>query len=295
MRVGYAAVNLELDPPGESIQIISASPARMEKVIAGNLDRLERTLRFNAERGLKFFRLRPDLVPHATRAPLDWRARFAGRLAELGAFIRDHDMRINIHAHLATSLLLPRAGDRAESLEELVHLGAILDALELPSSDKVQFHLGPPRDKDAELSLRLFVEAWGGLPEALRARLALENDNIFCRLALALRVHAACGLPIVFDALHHEVDHAGESLSEALALAAATWRPEDGLPMVDYSTQRPGLMPGKHALHIAPGPFRAFIEATRAHDFDLMLEFKDRERSALQALELLSGDPRLRR
>jgi UV DNA damage endonuclease len=39
--------------------------------------------------------------------------------------------------------------------------------------------------------------------------------------------------------------------------------------------------------------FRRFLEESRPYDFDLMLEVKDKERSALRALELARGDPRL--
>jgi UV DNA damage endonuclease len=296
MRVGYPAINLELEPQGRPPTIISRSKDKVAQVIAKNLDGLERTLRFNAEHGLLFFRLRPDLVPQdsLTGAHLDWAERFAGRLKELGAFIRGHGMRINIHCHLATSLILKRPEDREESAQEIRHLAAVLDALELPSSDKVQIHVGP-RHTDRDTSLRMFIEAVNGLEPALRKRLALENDNIFCNLASCLRVHAETGLPIVFDVLHHEVDNAGESAREAQEKAAATWRPEDGPPMVDYSTQRPKVMPGKHAEHLDGARFHIYLEATQGLDFDLMMEFKDREKSALEGLRFLAADPRLRR
>lgn len=294
MRVGYPAINLELEPQGRPPNMLSRSPEKLAQEISRNLDVLERTLRFNAERGLLFFRLRPDLVPHdsLTGAPLDWAARFSARLGELGAFVRAHGMRINVHAHLATSLILRRPEDRAESAQELRHLAALLDAFGLPPSDKVQLHLGPVHT-DADTSLAMFAAAVSDLEEPVRRRLAVENDNIFCSLERCLRVHAETGLPVVFDVLHHEVDNRGEPVREALEKAAATWRPADGPPMVDYSTQRPGVMPGKHAEHLDPARFLAFLEAARGLDFDLMLEFKDRERSALEALRLLEGDRRL--
>ncbi|HOX43878.1 MAG TPA: UV DNA damage repair endonuclease UvsE [Myxococcota bacterium] len=296
MRVGYPAINLELEPQGRAPTMISRSPDKVAQVIAKNLEVLERTLRFNAERGLLFFRLRPDLVPAPglTGAPLDWAARFADRFRELGAFIRAHHMRINIHTHLATSLILKRPGDREESAQEIRHLAAVLDALELPDSDKVQLHVGP-KHTDLDTSLRLFIEAVNGLEPGLRRRLALENDNNYCNLRACLRVHAETGLPIVFDVLHHEVDNAGERVREAQEQAAATWRPEDGPPMVDYSTQRPKVMPGKHAEHLDGARFHIYLEQTRGLDFDLMMEFKDREKSAVEGLRFLAEDARLAR
>jgi len=37
--------------------------------------------------------------------------------------------------------------------------------------------------------------------------------------------------------------------------------------------------------------FQGFLVESRPYDFDLMLEVKDKERSALKALELARGDP----
>jgi UV DNA damage endonuclease len=44
---------------------------------------------------------------------------------------------------------------------------------------------------------------------------------------------------------------------------------------------------GKHGLTIDLTLFRNFIKQTEGLDFDLMLEIKDKEKSALKALDLL--------
>jgi UV DNA damage endonuclease len=63
--------------------------------------------------------------------------------------------------------------------------------------------------------------------------------------------------------------------------------------MVDYSSQEPGKRPGAHAEHIVADDFRHFLVTTLPADFDIMLEIKDKERSALEALGIARGDSRL--
>jgi len=63
-------------------------------------------------------------------------------------------------------------------------------------------------------------------------------------------------------------------------------RARDGLPMVDYSSQKVGHRMGKHVETINLEHFRRFLEETKPFDFDIMLEIKDKEMSALKAIEI---------
>ena len=49
---------------------------------------------------------------------------------------------------------------------------------------------------------------------------------------------------------------------------------------------------GSHTESIDLKLFRRFLEETRPYDFDIMLEIKDKEHSALKAVELVRGDER---
>ena len=63
--------------------------------------------------------------------------------------------------------------------------------------------------------------------------------------------------------------------------------------MVDYSSQEPKMRVGKHAEKIDINDFKKFINSTIPYDFDVMLEIKDKEKSALKALKFLKKDIRL--
>jgi len=63
--------------------------------------------------------------------------------------------------------------------------------------------------------------------------------------------------------------------------------------MVDYSVQLKSDRKGKHAETLNIGIFEDFLQETKPFNFDIMLEIKDKEISALKAIEIATGDKRL--
>ena len=84
-------------------------------------------------------------------------------------------------------------------------------------------------------------------------------------------------------------------MGEILPLIQKTWSGADGIPMVDYSSQKPGKRPGSHTDHIVSDDFREFLVKSLPYDLDIMLEIKDKESSALIAVAIAEDDPRFNR
>lgn len=63
--------------------------------------------------------------------------------------------------------------------------------------------------------------------------------------------------------------------------------------MVDYSSQKKESRRGTHATTLGSRHFRRFLLESRPIDMDIMLEIRDKERSALTALGIARNDPRL--
>ncbi len=289
MRIGYPCINRGLDCSGSrTFRLASYSPERLMATVQENLDCLTRMLEYNREHGFLFFRISSDLVPFASHpvCGFDWAGHFAGKLAAIGRLISTHQMRISMHPDQFTLLNSPRPDVVQRSIAELEYHARLLDAMGLDTTAKIQIHVGGVYG-DREAALARFMEIYATLQPAIRRRLAIENDDRCYSLNDCLKIHRQTGIPVIFDVFHHVLLHHGETLAEALAAHAATWMPgRDGPPMVDYSSQQPGERLGKHAEHLDPDDFRRFLMASAGRDFDIMLEIKDKERSAAVALQV---------
>jgi len=259
----------------------------MERTVGGNLSCLLEQLRYNLEHDIYYFRVSSDLVPFASHPVCDypWQERFEGEFAEIGGFVAGHAMRVTMHPDQFILINALDEGIHERSVAELVYHARVLDLMGLDASHKIQIHVGGVYG-DREASIYRFVDRYRKLPAEVRRRLVVENDERSYGLADCLEVSAETGVPVVFDTLHHSANNRGEKLKEALAAAGATWGEKDGPPMVDYSSQKKGGKPGAHAYALDPHDFRAFLQAARGLDFDVMLEVKNKERSALAALSI---------
>jgi len=129
--------------------------------------------------------------------------------------------------------------------------------------------------------MRRFVERFEKLDEIVKRRLVIENDDRRCSLRDCLQINAKTRVPVLFDVFHHGVNSSGETIREAFRLFTKTWKEEDGLPMVDYSSQKAGHRIGTHGETISLEHFGEFLDESKPCDFDIMLEIKDKETSAL--------------
>ncbi|RFP66951.1 UV DNA damage repair endonuclease UvsE [Hymenobacter lapidiphilus] len=292
MRIGYPCVNETLDCTSTStFRLASYTDERLELTVANNLRCLLRILEWNVAHGLLFFRIGSGVVPFGSH-PINtfpWQTRFAAEFRAIGDYVRGHHLRISFHPDQFVVLNSPDAGIVERSVQELIYQGSMLDLMGLDSTHKLQIHVGGLYN-DRELAIDRFIATHQRLPEAVRARLVIENDDRLFSLQDCLRVHAAVGIPVLFDNFHHECLNHGEPMAEALRLAAATWHPtRDGVMMMDYSSQAPGERKGKHTPTLEDDLFAGFLRDLGELDVDIMLEIKDKEASAHRACATMRG------
>ena len=295
MKIGYPCLNLTIGcKPDRTFRLKSYSESRLIETVAGNLECLEAILRWNVARRILFFRITSDLVPFASHpvCRFDWLGHFREPLARMGVFIRGHRLRISMHPDPFTLINSRDEAIFERSRRELLYHARVLEALGLDRTAKIQIHVGGVYN-DRPGSIRRFIERFDRLDPAVRDRLVVENDERSYPLADCLTIHEATGVPVLFDVFHHSILSHGEDLPTCLERTGPAWRPEDGIPMVDYSTQAAGKPPGAHAASLDPADFQSFLTRSHPHDFDLMLEIKDKEASAQKAIALARKDKRL--
>jgi UV DNA damage endonuclease len=190
-----------------------------------------------------------------------------------------------MHPDQFTLINSPNPDVIKRGIQELSYHALLLDTLELGNSAKIQIHVGGVYG-DKNLAITRFIHNYDNLPDDIRKRLIIENDDRLYNLKDCLSVHEKTGVPVLFDNFHHLCFNSGESHREAMEKASLTWTDEDGILMVDYSNQQIGERTGKHAESIDMISFEEFLKENGGLQFDCMFEIKDKEISALKALEM---------
>ena len=297
MRIGYPCINRSIGcRSARTFRLASYSRNLLYETVGGNLDCLRKILVWNRDHRILFFRISSDLVPFAShpvcRHP--WQDHFRKEFRALGNFIRGEGIRISMHPDQFIVLNAQDEGIVERSIAELRYHTEILDLMGLDATAKIQLHIGGMYGNRQE-SMDRFIRVYGRLDTALVRRLVVENDEQRFPAADCLTLHNQTGIPVLFDVFHHSYNNKGESVGEILPLIQKTWSGGDGIPMMDYSSQKPGKRPGSHTDHIVSDDFREFLVKSLPYDLDIMLEIKDKESSALIAVAIAEDDPRFNR
>ncbi|GAB4217379.1 MAG: UV damage repair endonuclease [Roseiflexaceae bacterium] len=236
--------------------------------------------------GICYYRPAGDLLPPGGEAAL---AECGELLAEVGGLARQHGLRLTLHPPLHATLSAPDPEVAGRAAAELAGQAALLDALGCGPEAVLVLHAGGTHG-DAPAALERFAARYERLPEGLRRRLVVEQDEHCFDLCALLRLHQRTGVPLVFDSLHFQLHNPARlGLAEALGLALATW--PRGVPAeVHFSSQRTEghahterggavrvVAPrhGQHADFANPFEFAALLRAARGlPPFDVMLEAK---------------------
>jgi UV DNA damage endonuclease len=301
-HLGYACLCTGLPSASPRGTILRrATPERLRELIAANLEGLAAVLRFNVEHDIQLFRISSDVIPFGGHPVNDvpWWDECAEQLGEIGAFIRDHEMRVSLHPGQYTVLCSPRLDVVEAAARDLNYHARLLDSLGIDGQHKIVIHVGGAYG-DKPAALARWIDAVNHLPESVRARLIVENDERLFGAEDVLAASQGTGVPVVFDALHHRVyqrivqqaDGDPADMTPLLREVFATWNPlRDGPPKMHYSTQAVGLRPGAHADEVDPAELAAFLAQTPPETpFDIMLEAKAKEQALFSVRAALPQD-----
>jgi UV DNA damage endonuclease len=294
MKIGYPCINLTIDCKGDrTFRLKSYSKERLIKTVENNLSCLIKMLNFNIDNNILFFRITSDLIPFASHpvCKFNWHDYFKNKLQEIGLLIKKNNIRISMHPDQFIVLNSKNTNVVKNSIAELTYHSDILDIMRLDKTAKIQLHIGGGYGNKNE-SLQRFIKNFKNLNKNIRKRIVIENDDRIFSFDDCLFVTKKIRIPILFDVLHHNILNNSERINEILDKQSKTWAKEDGVPMVDYSSQKIGFRPGSHAETINIRDFETFLKESYPYDLDIMLEIKDKESSALKAIEIVKKDIR---
>jgi UV DNA damage endonuclease len=289
MKIGYPCINTSINCTSNStFRLKNYSKESLKEKLESNLNCLEKTLKFNVEKNILFFRIGSGLVPFASHeiCQFNWLKEFKLKFKKIGNYIKKNEIRISMHPDQFVVLNALDKKIVRKSIKEINYHCSVLDLMELNSQAKVQIHVGGVYH-DKQRSITRFIKNYLELKPEIKKRLVLENDHLSYSLKDCLLINKQTDIPIVFDVYHHQCFNNKETINQAVKQAAETWQKKDGVLMIDYSEKKLGKRKGVHAEKINLEKFKIFLEQTENLDFDLILELKNKEKEALKTVKFV--------
>jgi UV DNA damage endonuclease len=263
---------------------------RLAELCRANAAALLAALEYCAGHGIGAFRILSQILPVKTHPEAGYQmselpggAEIIARFQACGQFARANDLRLSFHPDQFVVLNSPNPLTLARSLDELNYQA---EAAEWVGADTINLHGGGAYgDKPAALqALRRNIE---NLPEPVRRRLTLENDDKIYTPADLLPVCTGAGVPLVYDAHHHRCLPDGFSVAETTERARQTWR---GEPLFHISSPLAGWdgpKPERHHDYIDP---RDFPPQWRGWPLTVEVEAKAKELALARLIADLKGE-----
>ena len=265
---------------------------KLAALIRSNAENLKKAFECCSELKIGAFRINSELLMLATHAEAGYRfeelpgADTLKSLFDAARICADRlGLRRSLHPDQFVVLNSPEPRVRANSCAELEHQFRLS---ELCGATEINLHAGGAYgDKSAALDrLRREIET---LPEPLRRKLTLENDDRSYTPSELLPLCRELEIPFTYDVHHHRVNPDHLSIEEATRAAAETWRKWNIPPHVHLSSpQLPWSLPGDHRPHagwIDPADFPA---CWRGMELTVDVEAKEKEK-AIAALRRALG------
>jgi UV DNA damage endonuclease len=150
---------------------------------------------------------------------------------QCGQFARRHDIRTSFHPDQFVVIASPRAQVRRKSLAELAYQNMVAEWV---AADVINIHAGGAYGNKHK-SLKRLARVINKLPDSIKSRLTLENDDRTYSPADLLPLCKQTGVPLVYDVHHHRClpDHL--TIADATMAALKTW---DREPLFHLSSPR---------------------------------------------------------
>lgn len=309
VRFGYVAMSTVVENASPSktmtmasfnkIQDREAALNKLVRIAKENLHNTLRLLRHNVAHDIQVYRFSSKLIPLATHQDLsDWSPmpELAEDFAELGSFVKKHQMRVSFHPDHFTVLSTPRPEVLKSSIKDLNHHVAMLEAMGLSAAAKNNIHIGGAYGDKKSAAAR-FIEQAGQLEASILERLTLENDDKTFNVPETLSVCQQLGLPMVLDIHHQWINNEGEEPWELWGEILQTWSTpyaqagsESDKPLppkIHVSSPKSVTDPRGHADGIEPTPLVAFLReaAPITPRLDVMIEAKAKDSALLQLMQ----------
>ena len=211
------------------------------------------------------------------------------KFREIRTFVYSHsprDFRISFHPDHFNVLCSANPEVVRRTINELDHHAWLMDEIAGEASRSYWYPLNIHMSRssgEAESIAAQFIENYQQLPDRVRARLVLENEDkgLWTPDMLFELIHLPTGIPITFDNLHHKCNPGAWDAKEAFRVCASTWKAHNANPLFHYSEGGANNNPRAHTDFATSSPsiWRDSLECeyTRDMQIDWDIELKQKD------------------
>ena len=301
-RLGFVAMTLDLEncsPSGtvtyatyKNLKDENARKIRLARVARCNLENTLRILKNNAAQNIEVYRLTSKLIPLATHNELfgwGYSEEFHDEFKRIGEYIKANNFRVSAHPDHFTLLNSVKSEVLEASIRDLDYHVRMFEAMGLDDYRyKLVLHVGGMYGNKQE-AIERFKTNFLNLPDRIRKRIILENDDKSFTVADVLGICEELNIPMVLDVHHHNCANNGELIEEFLPRIFNTWNQEVYPPKLHFSSPKSIKEYRSHADYIDYSEFVSFLNTAKVFnkDIDFMLECKMKDIALLELSEKL--------
>ncbi len=202
---------------------------RLSDVCMHNARSLFKALQFCRRNGVNAFRINSQILPLKTHPQLGYAiealpqsAVIVNAFKKCGTYCRQHNLRTSFHPDqfILLSSLNPDVTRRS-----IADLQYQTEVAEWVNADVINIHAGGAYGSKNKTLQRL-VKQIRNLPQNVRSRLTLENDDRLYTPRDLLPVCEKLGIPLVYDRHHHRCLPDGRNVADTTQRALKTWNRE---------------------------------------------------------------------
>ena len=199
---------------------------RLSNICLHNAESLLEALKFCRLNGIGAFRINSQILPLKTHPQLAYEIEDLPQSTEIvnafkkcKTYCRQHNLRTSFHPDQFILLSSPNPEVTRRSIADLRYQAEVAEWV---GADVINIHAGGAYGNKDEALERLIMRI-GGLPQNVRRRLTLENDDRLYTPRDLLPVCEKLAIPLVYDLHHHRCLPDGRNVEDTTQLALKTW------------------------------------------------------------------------
>ena len=198
----------------------------LSQICLHNAQSLLAALQFCQQNSIGDFRVNSQIWPLKTHPDFTYEIEqlpdyphIRALFSECGAFARANDLRTTFHPDQFILLSSPDPRITAQSVADLKYQARVAAWIQ---ADVINIHAGGAYGQKNKTLMRLARQI-EKLPDAVRTRLTLENDDRIYTPSDLLPVCRDTGVPFVYDVHHHRCLPDGQRIEHITEMALQTW------------------------------------------------------------------------